>query len=58
MRNEFYKVTCNLDIFGGNENFIFLEKWLEKRFKIFFNSIANIIVTKRTKTDNQNQKAR
>ena len=58
MRNEFYNVTCNLDIFGGNENFIFLEKWLEKRFKIFFNSIANIIVTKRTKTDNQNQKAR
>ena len=58
MRNEFYKVTCNLDIFGGNEDLIFLEKWLEKRFKIFFNSIANIIVTKGTETDNQNQKTR
>ena len=35
---------------------IFLEKWLEKRFKIFFNPIANIIATQGTKTGNQDQK--
>ena len=55
MRNEFYKVTCNLDILDGDVDLIFLEKWLEKRLKIFFNAIANIIATPRTKTDNQHQ---
>ena len=35
---------------------IFLEKWLEKRLKIFFNPTANITVTQGTKTDNQHQK--
>ena len=45
MRNEFYKVTCNLDILDGDVDLIFLEKWLEKRLKIFFNPIANIIAT-------------
>ena len=55
MRNEFYKVTCNLDILDGDVDLIFLEQWLEKRLKIFFNAIANIIATPRTKTDNQHQ---
>ena len=41
MRNEFYKVTCNLDILDDDVDLIFLEKWLEKRFKLFFNHIAN-----------------
>ena len=36
MQNEFYKVTCNLDILDGDEDLIFLEKWLEKCLKIFF----------------------
>ena len=35
---------------------IFLEKWLEKRLKIFFNPIANVIATKGTKTYIQPQK--
>ena len=56
MRNEFYKVTCNLDILDGDVDLIFLEKSLEKRFKIFFNPIANIITTQGTKTDIQHQK--
>ena len=56
MRNEFYKVTCNLDILDGDVDLIFLEKSLEKRFKIFFNPIANIIATQGTKTDIQHQK--
>ena len=34
MRNEFYKVTCNLEILDGDPNLIFLEKYLafEKYF--------------------------
>ena len=56
MWNEFYKVTCNLDILDGDVDLTFLEKWLEKRFKIFFNPIANIIATEGTKTDIQHQK--
>ena len=56
MRNEFYKVTCNLDILDGDVDLIFLEKMLEKRLKIFFNLIANIIVTQGTKADNHHQK--
>ena len=34
MRNEFYKVTCNLDILDGDPNLIFFEKYLvfEKYF--------------------------
>ena len=28
MRNEFYKVTCNLDILDDDVDLIFLEKWL------------------------------
>ena len=56
MRNEFYKVTCNLDILDGDVDLIFLEKWLEKHLKIFFNPIANIIATQGTKTDIQHQK--
>ena len=56
MRNEFYKVTCNLDILDGDVDLIFLEKWLEKRLKIFFNPIANVIATKGTKTYIQHQK--
>ena len=34
MRNEFYKVTCNLDILDGDVDLIFLKKWLEKLFLI------------------------
>ena len=56
MQNEFYKVTCNRDILDGDVDLIFLEKWLEKCLKIFFNLIANIIATQGTKTDNQHQK--
>ena len=56
MQNEFYKVTCNQDILDGDVDLIFLEKWLEKCLKIFFNLIANIIATQGTKTDNQHQK--
>ena len=56
MCNEFYKVTCNLDILDGDAYLLFLEKWLEKRLKIFFNPIANIIAAQGTKTDNQHQK--
>ena len=56
MWNEFYKVTCNLDILDGDVDLIFLEKWLEKRLKIFFNPIANVIATKGTKTYIQHQK--
>ena len=56
MQNEFYKVTCNPDILDGDVDLIFLEKWLEKCLKIFFNLIANIIATQGTKTDNQHQK--
>ena len=56
MCNEFYKVTCNLDILDGDAYLLFLEKWLEKRLKIFFNPIANIIAAQGTKTDNQLQK--
>ena len=56
MRNEFYKVTCNLDILDRDVDLIFLEKWLEKRLKIFFSPIAIIIATKGTKTDIQHQK--
>ena len=56
MRNEFYKATCNLDILDVDVGLIFLEKWPEKCFKIFFNPIANIIATKGTKTDIQHQK--
>ena len=55
-RDEFYKVTCNLDIPDGDVDLLFLQKWLEKRLKIFFNPIANITATKGTKTDNQHQK--
>ena len=29
MRNEFYKVTCNVDILGGDVDLIFSAKWLE-----------------------------
>ena len=35
---------------------MFVEKWLEKRLKIFLNPIANITVTQGTKTVNQHQK--
>ena len=56
MRNEFYKATCNLDILHVDVDLIFLEKWPEKCFKIFFNPIANIIATQGTKTDIQHQK--
>ena len=56
MRNEFYKVTCNLDILDGDVDLTFLERWLEKRLKIIFNSIANIIATQGTKTDIPHQK--
>ena len=56
MRNEFYKVTCNLDILDGDVDLTFLERWLEKRLKIIFNSIAEIIATQGTKTDIQHQK--
>ena len=56
MQNEFYKVTCNLGILDGNVDLIFLNKWLEKHLKIFFNPIANIIATQGTKTDIQHQK--
>ena len=56
MQSEFYKVTCNQDILDGDVDLIFLEKWLEKCLKIFFNLIANIIATQGTKTDNQHQK--
>ena len=53
MRNEFGKITCNVDIFDGEEDLIFLEKWLEKRLKSLFNPIATIIDTQATKTNNQ-----
>ena len=56
MRNEFCKVTCTLDILNGDVDLIFLEKWLEKRLKIFFDPIANIIATQRIKTDIKHQK--
>ena len=56
MRNEFYKVTCNLDTLDGDVDLVFLEKWLEKRLKIFFNLIANVTATQGTKTDIQHQK--
>ena len=56
IRNEFYKVTCNLDILDGDVDLIFLEKWLEKRLKILFYPIVNIIATQGTKTDSQHQK--
>ena len=56
MRNEFYKVTCNLDTLDGDVDLVFLEKWLEKHLKIFFNLIANITATQGTKTDIQHQK--
>ena len=56
MRNEFYKATCNLDILHVDVDLIFLEKWPEKCFKIFFNPIANITATQGTKTDIQHQK--
>ena len=56
MRNEFYKATCNLDILHVDVDLIFLEKWPEKCFKIFFNPIANIIATQGTKTNIQHQK--
>ena len=52
MRNEFYKVTCNLDILVGDEDLLFSEKWLEKRLETFLNTIANIIAIQGTKTDN------
>ena len=32
MRNEFYKVTCNLDVLDGDVYLIFLEEWLEKKW--------------------------
>ena len=53
MRNEFGKITCNVDILDGEEDLIFLEKWLEKRLKSLFNPIATIIDTQATKTNNQ-----
>ena len=53
MQNEFYKVTWNLDILDGGVDLMFLENWIEKHLKIFFNPIANIIATYGTKTDNQ-----
>ena len=56
MQNEFYKVNCNLGILDGDVDLIFLNKWLEKHLKIFFNPIANIIATQGTKTDIQHQK--
>ena len=56
MRNEFYKITCNLDILDGDVDLIFLERWLEKRLKIFFNPIASIIAIQGTKTDIQHHK--
>ena len=49
MQNEFYKLTCNLGILDGDVDLIFLDKWLEKHLKIFFNPIANIIATQKQK---------
>ena len=46
----------NLDIIDGDVDLLFLEKWLEKCLKIFFDPIANIIAIQRMKTDNQHQK--
>ena len=45
MRNELYKVACNLDVLDGDVDLIFFKKWLEKRLKIFLNPMANIIST-------------
>ena len=61
MRNEFYKVISNLDrILDDDKDLLFLEQWLEKLlnkyFKYFFNPIAIITATQRTKTDNKHQK--
>ena len=53
MHNEFYKVTCYLYIFDGDLDLLFLEKWLEKRLKIFLHSIANVTATQGSKTENQ-----
>ena len=32
MRNEFYKITCNLDILYGDVDLTFLGKWIENIF--------------------------
>ena len=56
MRNVFYnEVICNLAILDGNVDLLLLEKCLEKRLKIFFNPVANIIATQGTKSDNEHQ---
>ena len=56
MQNEFYKVTCNLDILDGDVDLIFLENvFLEKHLKYFLASLP-IISTQGTKADNQHQK--
>ena len=56
MRNQFYKLICNVDNLDGDVDLLVLEKLLEKRLKIFFNAIATIIAIQATKTYSQHQK--
>ena len=56
MRNQFYKLICNVDNLDGDVDLLVLEKLLEKRLKIFFNAIATIIAIQPTKTYSQHKK--
>ena len=58
MRNEFYKVTCNVDILGGDVDLIFSAKWLESlplSISLPHKELKQIINTKKKKDKERKQ---